>query len=97
MQLMLRQEAPTATTTTVPPVPPSPPEIRPAIARVLSKGTRGRVKIRRRKVGGEIQSTAGRTIEVDVAYVNARTPNHWRLTRSTILQPLILRQPRLKE
>ena len=71
-------ETPATTTTTVPPPPPPPPESRPAIARVSSKGTRGKVKIRRRKVEGEILPTAGRTIEVDVAYFNARTPNHWR-------------------
>lgn len=67
-----------STTTIVPPPPPPPPPSLPAIATFSSKGKLGKIKIRRRKVNGTILSTANRTIEIDVAYVNARSRNPWR-------------------
>ena len=60
------------------PPPPPPPPSRPAIATVYSKGTNGKIRIRRRKVAGTILPTAGKNIEIDVAYATASTKNHWR-------------------
>ena len=64
----------TITTVRKPPRPPISKKV--AIATVNSKGTKGDVRIRRRRVDGTLLSTSGMVIEVDLAYAHHRR-NPW--------------------
>jgi hypothetical protein len=64
------------TITTVPKPPPPPTSTKTSIASVSSKGSQGKIRIRRRKVDGALLPTSGKVIEVNLAYVNHRR-NSW--------------------
>ncbi len=61
----------------VKPPPPPPPPSRTPISTMHHKDSNGRVRIRRRKVDGELLPTANMIIEVDMAYA-AGKGNAWR-------------------